>query len=311
MTDKRMGLLVMAYGTPRSTEEIEPYYTHIRRGRKPTPELLQDLMDRYEKIGGISPLSRITEEQAAALEAMLNRMQNEYEFKAYLGLKHITPFIEDGVQQMQQDGIEEAVSIVLAPHFSTFSAKSYNSRALEESKKIGGPIIHSIDSWHEEPAFLRYWTERLKETYALIPTEEKDKAIAIFSAHSLPEKISQMNDPYPEQIASNARTIAEMANIPHYTTAWQSAGRTPEPWLGPDVLDKMRELHEQGYTTMVFCPIGFVSDHLEVLYDNDQECKNLADELGVRYLRPPMPNANETFIEGLASAVLAKLEERK
>ncbi len=301
----------MAYGTPRSTEEIEPYYTHIRRGRKPTPELLQDLMDRYEKIGGISPLSRITEEQAAALEAMLNRMQNEYEFKAYLGLKHITPFIEDGVQQMQQDGIEEAVSIVLAPHFSTFSAKSYNSRALEESKKIGGPIIHSIDSWHEEPAFLRYWTERLKETYALIPTEEKDKAIAIFSAHSLPEKISQMNDPYPEQIASNARTIAEMANIPHYTTAWQSAGRTPEPWLGPDVLDKMRELHEQGYTTMVFCPIGFVSDHLEVLYDNDQECKNLADELGVRYLRPPMPNANETFIEGLASAVLAKLEERK
>lgn len=301
----------MAYGTPRSTEEIEPYYTHIRRGRKPTPELLQDLMDRYEKIGGISPLSRITEEQAAALEAMLNRMQGEYEFKAYLGLKHITPFIEDGVQQMQQDGIEEAVSIVLAPHFSTFSAKSYNSRALEESKKIGGPIIHSIDSWHEEPAFLRYWTERLKETYALIPTEEKDKAIAIFSAHSLPEKISQMNDPYPEQIASNARTIAEMAHIPHYTTAWQSAGRTPEPWLGPDVLDKMRELHEQGYTTMVFCPIGFVSDHLEVLYDNDQECKNLADELGIRYLRPPMPNANETFIEGLASAVLAKLEERK
>ncbi|WP_146809907.1 ferrochelatase [Aneurinibacillus danicus] len=311
MTTKRMGLLVMAYGTPRSTEEIEPYYTHIRRGRRPTPELLQELTERYEKIGGISPLARITEEQAKSLEIALNRMQDEYEFKSYLGLKHITPFIEDGVKRMHADGIKEAVSIVLAPHYSTFSARSYNSRAHEESGKLGGPVIHSIDSWHEEPAFIRYWAEQLKETVAAIPEAELDKTIVIFSAHSLPEKIIQMNDPYPDQIADNARMIAEKAGVPHYTTAWQSAGRTPEPWLGPDILDKMRELHSEGYTTMVFCPIGFVSDHLEVLYDNDYECKNLADELGIRYLRPPMPNTHDTFIEALASAVLKKLEERK
>ncbi|MED4729426.1 ferrochelatase [Aneurinibacillus migulanus] len=311
MTKNRMGLLVMAYGTPRSTEEIEPYYTHIRRGRTPTPELLQELTDRYEKIGGISPLARITEEQASALETKLNHIQDEYEFKAYLGLKHIEPFIEDGVRRMNEDGIEEAVSIVLAPHYSTFSAKSYNGRALEESEKRGGPTLYSIDNWHEEPAFIRYWAERLQETYASISETEQEKTIVIFSAHSLPEKIKQMNDPYPQQIADNARMIAEMANVPHYTTAWQSAGRTPEPWLGPDVLDRMRGLHKEGYTTMVFCPIGFVSDHLEVLYDNDYECKNLADELGVHYFRPPMPNTHEMFIEALASAVLKKLEERK
>lgn len=150
MTTNRMGLLVMAYGTPRSTEEIEPYYTHIRRGRTPTPELLQELTDRYEKIGGISPLARITEEQASALEAKLNHMQDKYEFKAYLGLKHIEPFIEDGIRHMNADGIEEAVSIVLAPHYSTFSAKSYNGRALEESKKAGGPTLYSINSSHED-----------------------------------------------------------------------------------------------------------------------------------------------------------------
>jgi ferrochelatase len=311
MTKKRMGLLVMAYGTPRSTEEIEPYYTHIRRGRKPTPELLRDLTERYEKIGGISPLARITEEQAAALEARLNKIQNEYEFTSYLGLKHITPFIEEGVHRMHDDGIKEAVSIVLAPHYSTFSAKSYNRRAQEESEKISGPTIYSIDSWYQEPAFIHYWAERLKETITLIPEDEQDKTIVVFSAHSLPEKIVQMNDPYPEQIEDNARMIAEQAGVSHYTTAWQSAGRTPEPWLGPDVLDKIRELHNNEYTSMIFCPIGFVADHLEVLYDNDYECKNLAEELGVRYLRPPMPNTHDTFIEALASAVLKKLEERK
>lgn len=139
MSKKRLGVLVMAYGTPRSKEEIEPYYTHIRRGRKPSQEALEDLTERYEAIGGISPLAKITEKQAKALEDRLNELHPDYEFKAYLGLKHITPFIEEAVQQMKQDGIEEAISIVLAPHFSTFSVKSYNGRAQEEAKKNWWP----------------------------------------------------------------------------------------------------------------------------------------------------------------------------
>ncbi|SDH50870.1 ferrochelatase [Aneurinibacillus thermoaerophilus] len=307
MITQTMGLLVMAYGTPRNAEEIEPYYTHIRRGHKPPPELLQDLMKRYEKIGGISPLAHITEEQTAKLQEALNRVQNKIVFKAYLGFKHVSPFIENAVQQMHKDGITKAVSIVLAPHYSTFNAKSYNMRAHEESKKYDGLEIYSIDSWYKEPAFIEYWADQLHETFNRIPETERNRTIVIFSAHSLPEKIKQMNDPYPEQIEENARMIAEKAGVSCYTTAWQSAGRTSEPWLGPDVLDKIRELSKQGYTSMVFCPIGFVADHLEVLYDNDYECRRLAEALGIHYYRPPMPNTHDKFIEALTSAVLKKL----
>ena len=311
MTKQRMGLLVMAYGTPRSLDEVEAYYTHIRRGRKPTPELLEELTKRYERIGGISPLARITDEQAQAIAAKLNSMQDEMEFTAFLGLKHIDPFIEDGVRHMHESGLTEAVSIVLAPHYSTFSAQSYNDRAQEEARKFGDMRIHSIDSWYDQPSFIRYWSDRLQETFAKIAVEDQQHTIVLFTAHSLPERIKQMNDPYPDQIADTARLIAEQANIPHYTTAWQSAGRTPEPWLGPDVQDRMRELHAEGYTTMVFCPVGFVSDHLEVLYDNDIECKSIAEELGIHYLRPPMPNTHDTFIEGLADAVLNKIAQKE
>ncbi|WCN38676.1 ferrochelatase [Aneurinibacillus uraniidurans] len=311
MTKQRMGLLVMAYGTPHSPDEVESYYTHIRRGRKPTPELLNELITRYERIGGLSPLARITEEQAKALAAKLNEMQDTITFTAFLGLKHITPFIEDGVKNMREADLHEAVSIVLAPHYSTFSAQSYNDRAQAEAKAIGNIRIHSIDSWYDQPAFIRYWADRLRETFSTVSEVDRDRTVVLFTAHSLPERIKQMNDPYPEQIAHTARMIAEEAGIQHYTTAWQSAGRTPEPWLGPDVQDRMRELHAEGYTTMVFCPVGFVSDHLEVLYDNDIECKQIADELGIRYLRPPMPNTHDTFIEGLANAVLDEIAKKE
>lgn len=188
MSRKKMGLLVMAYGTPYKEEDIERYYTHIRRGRKPEPEMLQDLKDRYEAIGGISPLAKITEEQAHNLEQYLNEIQDEITFKAYIGLKHIEPFIEDAVAEMHKDGITEAVSIVLAPHFSTFSVQSYNKRAKEEAEKLGGLTITSVESWYDEPKFVKYWVDRVKETYASMPEDERENAMLIVSAHSLPEK---------------------------------------------------------------------------------------------------------------------------
>ncbi|WP_096201455.1 ferrochelatase [Bacillus sp. FJAT-45350] len=309
MAKKTIGLLVMAYGTPRSLEEVEPYYTHIRRGRKPSQEALDELTERYEAIGGISPLAKITLAQAEGLEAKLNKEYDDVTFKMYLGLKHIDPFIEDAVHQMKEDGIEEAISIVLAPHFSTFSVKSYNGRAKEESEKIGGPVIHSIDSWYDEPKFIDYWVNQVKETMKKIEVEEK--AVFIFSAHSLPEKIIAAGDPYPEQLKETADLVAKQANIKHYTIGWQSEGNTPEPWIGPDVQVLTRDLHEkEGYTTMVYCPVGFVADHLEVLYDNDYECKVVTDELGLQYLRPEMPNAKEEFIDCLATVVTQKLNEK-
>ncbi|HEX7064963.1 MAG TPA: ferrochelatase [Bacillales bacterium] len=312
MMKKKIGLLLMAYGTPRKPEDIEPYYTHIRHGHKPPEDLLEDLKQRYEAIGGISPLARITEEQAAKLEDRLNALYEDVEFKSYLGLKHISPFIEDAVDQMKADGIEEAVSLVLAPHYSTFSVKSYNGRAQEQTEKVGGPVIHSVDDWYDEPKFVNYWAGQIRETMAEIPAEQKDKTIVIFSAHSLPEKIIQAGDPYPDQLQRTADLIAEASGLKNYTIGWQSEGNTPDPWIGPDVQDLTRDLFEQeGYTSFVYCPVGFVAKHLEVLYDNDYECRVVCDQLGADYYRPEMPDAKDEFIDCLATVVTKKLNEGK
>lgn len=303
-----MGLLVMAYGTPYHLDDLERYYTHIRHGRKPSPEMIEDLRNRYEAIGGISPLAKITLEQARKLEEHLNQIQNDIEFKMYLGLKHIEPFIEDAVKQMHEDGIQEAVSIVLAPHFSTFSVKSYNGRAKEEADKLGGLTITSIDSWYNEPKFIDYWVDRLKQIYQQMPQEEKENAMLIVSAHSLPEKILQFGDPYPSQLQETAELIATKAGIKNYAIGWQSAGNTPEPWLGPDVQDLTRELAKKHqYKAFVYAPVGFVAEHLEVLYDNDHECKIVTDEVGASYYRPEMPNAQPEFIEAITSVILKSL----
>lgn len=311
MAKKKMGLLVMAYGTPYKEEDIESYYTHIRRGRPPAQEQLEDLQNRYAAIGGISPLARITEDQANALGNRLNEVQDAIEFKVYVGLKHITPFIEDAVQEMHNDGITEAASIVLAPHFSTFSVKSYNGRAKEEAAKYGIKIA-SVESWYNEPKFIQFWVDKVRGTYDGMSEEERAGACLIVSAHSLPEKIIAAGDPYPEQLQETADLIAAAAGIENYEVGWQSEGQTPDPWLGPDVQDLTRNLfNEKGYKTFVYIPVGFVSDHLEVLYDNDYECKVVCDEVGANYYRPEMPNTDPLFINAMVDTVLAKIEEEK
>lgn len=308
MTKKQMGLLVMAYGTPNKEEDIEAYYTHIRHGRPPAPEQLEDLRNRYTAIGGISPLAKITENQAHALCNRLNEVQNDIEYKVYVGLKHIAPFIEDAVEQMHVDGIKEAVSIVLAPHFSTFSVKSYNARVQEEAAKHGMTFT-SVESWYKQPKFIDYWAGRVRETYVTMSEEQRNNACLIVSAHSLPEKILANGDPYADQLNETAELIAAAANVDAYEVGWQSAGQTPEPWLGPDVQDLTRELHEaKGYSTFVYTPVGFVSDHLEVLYDNDYECKVVCEEIGATYYRPAMPNVNPLFIDAMVDAIGDKLQ---
>lgn len=309
MTKKTMGLLVMAYGTPYKEEDIEPYYTHIRRGRPPAPEQLEDLRNRYAAIGGISPLAKITENQATALMNRLNAVQDDIEFKVYVGLKHITPFIEEAVEQMKEDGIKEAVSIVLAPHFSTFSVKSYNARAQEEAEKYGIQVT-SVESWYKQPKFIQYWGDQVRSTFEKMDEAERASACLIVSAHSLPEKILAAGDPYADQLKETADLIAAAANVEHYEVGWQSEGQTPEPWLGPDVQDLTRQLHEEnGYQAFVYTPVGFVSDHLEVLYDNDHECKVVCDEIGASYYRPAMPNTDPLFVDAMADAVFEKLNE--
>lgn len=286
---KTLGLLVMAYGTPYKPEDIERYYTHIRRGRKPSPEALAELTERYEAIGGVSPLAQVTIDQAEELHRQLSeKYAGEIEFKLYLGLKHIEPFVEDAVEQMAKDGITEAVTVVLAPHYSTFSIRSYNGRAKEVADQHGIRLA-SVESWYKEEAFLDWWGKEIRKTFDALPVSE-EKAVLVVSAHSLPEKIIANGDPYPEQLKETAELIAQRAGVPHMITGWQSAGQTPEPWLGPDVQDLTRDVYEEkGYEAFVYVPVGFVADHLEVLFDNDYECKVVCDELGIHYARPVMP----------------------
>lgn len=294
----------MAYGTPYKESDIEAYYTDIRHGKKPTEAELQDLKDRYKFIGGLSPLAGTTNRQAEALCETLNHSYTDVEFKLYIGLKHIHPFIEDAVKAMSEDGIEEAVTVVLAPHYSSFSVGSYNKRAKEEADQYGIALTH-VEHYYQQPKFIQYWTEKINETLAQIPENEHDETVLVVSAHSLPKGlIEQNNDPYPNELHDTAELLKAKSNIIHVAEGWQSEGNTGTPWLGPDVQDLTRALYEDyNYKNFIYTPVGFVCEHLEVLYDNDYECKIVCDELGVNYFRPKMPNTDPLFIGAIVDEI--------
>lgn len=294
----------MAYGTPYKESDILPYYTHIRHGRKPSDEALQDLTERYEAIGGISPLADTTERQARALLNKLNE-QSDDEYELFIGLKHIHPFIEDAVADINEAGIKEIETIVLTPHYSAFSVQTYNDRAKEEADKYGITVKSVIDFYRDEN-FIDYWVEQVENTLNEIPESEHDDTAIIVSAHSLPEKlIIKNNDPYPEQLQETMELIRERVNKANYHIGWQSEGNTPDPWLGPDVQDLTEDLYnEHKYKHFVYLPLGFVCEHLEVLYDNDYECKVVTDKVGAAYHRPAMPNTDDRFIQAMVNEIL-------
>ena len=302
----RTGLIVMAYGTPRSPDDVEAYYTDIRRGRPPTPEQLADLPARYAAIGGISPLAERTEAQRAALAAALED-RAPGEFEVVLGQKHAAPFIEDAVRTLADKGITRAVGLVLAPHYSASSVGQYQSRAAAAGADLGVELL-PIDSWHLEPAYLDFLTAALAEIRADLPAGHK----VLFTAHSLPERVL-VDDPYPDQLRESAAAVAERLGMlpwPEWAIAWQSAGRTPEPWRGPDVLQVIRDLGETGRGTGVaVCAQGFTSDHLEVLYDLDIEARRLAEEHGLAFARTRSLNDDPTVMAALADRVLARAAE--
>lgn len=301
---KTIGLLVMAYGTPYKESDIEPYYTDIRRGKKPTEEELQDLKDRYEFIGGLSPLAGTTDRQAEALLDALNKERDDVNFKLYLGLKHISPYIEEAVEQMHNDGIKEAVTVVLAPHYSSFSVGSYDQRAQEKADEYGIQLTH-IKHYYQQPKFIKYWTEKINETLEQIPSQEHDETVLVVSAHSLPKGlIERNNDPYQHELHETAEILKQESNIIHVAEGWQSEGNTGTPWLGPDVQDLTRDLYkEHQYKHFIYTPVGFVCEHLEVLYDNDYECKVVCDDIGVNYYRPEMPNTHPLFIGAIVDEI--------
>jgi ferrochelatase len=306
MNKRKIGVLVLSYGTPESLDQVEAYYTHIRRGVPPAHEQLEELVNRYRAIvGGVFPLREITNQQVNALEKMLNQQHPDTPFICYQGLKHAYPFVEDGIKQMANDGIQHAIGVVLAPHYSSMSVATYVKRAQEQANLIGLPI-QFVYQYHVHPKFLQALSIRIQSAINKFNLQEHEQVKVIFTAHSLPTKILEINDPYPEQLLQTAQALVAMVGIDkhNWQMGWQSAGRTATPWLGPDILDIIRTVHEQEHVRHILvCPIGFVSDHLEVLYDIDIECQALAKSLGIHLERTDSLNTDPLYIETLSDVV--------
>ena len=292
----------MAYGTPASLDDVEAYYTDIRRGRPPTPELLEELTERYRAIGH-SPLYEITQAQARGIEERVDGV------KTYVGQKHAPPNIPEAVERMAADGIERAVGLVLAPHYSYMSVGDYEARARKAAEETGWTgKLDMISSWHLEPGYIELLAKRVNDALVTISDAARSETTVVFTAHSLPERVLRTGDPYADQLRETGEAIAAKMGLADWQIGWQSAGRTKDPWIGPDILEVIADLAAKGQRGIVVCPCGFVSDHLEVLYDVDIECKRAAGELGVELERTASPNDDPAFLDVLATVVRRKLD---
>jgi ferrochelatase len=281
----------MAYGTPERADDLEAYYTDIRRGRPPAPEQLADLRRRYDAIGGLSPLAERTRAQAAAVARALGGG-----WVVGLGLKHAEPRIEAAAEALLEAGVDDGVTgIVLAPHHSALSVGQYHERAAA----VLGDRYRGVGGWGTEPALVALLAERVRAAVDSLAGCERIEVLV--TAHSLPVRCLELDDPtYPEQLTATGEAVAAAAGLGSWRVAWQSAGRTPEPWLGPDVLEVVKGLPGDGFDGVVVCPAGFTSDHLEVLYDVDVEAAQLASSVGVRLARTASLNDDPAFVALLA-----------
>jgi len=279
-------VVLMAYGSPEQLADVPAYYADIRGGRPIAPELLDDLVERYRRVGieDSSPLNAITEQTRAALE-------RELELPVFTGMKHWTPRIGDAAESALAAGAETIVGLVLAPHYSALSIQGYREqleRALDRRAEL-----RFVESWHDEPGFVDLLADKIRGTDAHV----------VFTAHSLPQRILATGDPYKDQLLETSQLVAEAADTEDWSFSFQSESPTGEPWLGPDILDHLRALHEQGVQSVLLCPVGFVSDHLEIRWDLDVEAIELARELRLPLARIEMPNDDPAFVRTLAGIV--------
>jgi ferrochelatase len=283
----------MAYGSPERLEDVPAYYADIRGGRPVRPELLADLVTRYGALGieDESPLNAITEETRAALERDLG-------VPVFTGMKHWHPRIADAVARALEAGATTIVGLVLAPHYSRLSIGDYREQV--ERALAGRAELVFVESWHDDPGFVDFLADRVGGT---------DRHV-VFTAHSLPARILDEGDPYQDQLLETARLVAERAGVSDWSFSYQSESETGEPWLQPDILDHLEDLHGRGVRRVLLCPIGFVSDHLEIRWDLDTEAVEKARALGLELERIEMPNADPRFVWVLAALVRAALSER-
>jgi ferrochelatase len=282
----KSAVVLMAYGSPERLSDVPAYYADIRGGRPIAPEHLADLVERYRRLGieDSSPLNAITEETRAALEAELG-------LPVFTGMKHWTPRIAEAAETALASGAGEIVGLVLAPHYSALSIAGYREQL--ERALAGRAELRFVEGWHDEPGFVELLADRVRGADAHV----------VFTAHSLPARILASGDPYRDQLLETSRLVAEAAGLGAWSFSFQSESPTGEPWLGPDILDHLQALRRQGVERVLICPVGFVSDHLEIRWDLDVEAQEKAAELGLRLERIEMPNADPAFVRTLAGIV--------
>jgi ferrochelatase len=293
-----IGLLVMAYGGPNTIDEVEPYLLDVRGYRPTAPEIIHEVRGRYREIGGRSPILEQTREQASALESALNI--NGQEFKAFVGMRHWHPYIKDTLAEMQAQGIQQAVGLVMAPHYSRMSIEAYFKKISEAESRIK---IAPINNWHLLPGYLDALVSRVHAALERFPADVRSQVPVIFSAHSLPERILEWNDPYPDQLRETVEAVMRQLGDQPHDFAFQSAAISNEPWLGPDVSESIKRYAAQGQKNIISCPIGFVCEHVEVLYDIDIVYQRLARSLNVRLERIEMVHTAPQMITGLAELI--------
>jgi ferrochelatase len=314
-SDPPVGVLVMAYGTASGPDDIERYYTDIRGGRTPSPEHLAELRGRYEAIGNVFPLLDTTRSQAQGLVERLNTVGPDT-YRAYLGMKHSPPFIPEAVERMAADGVTRAIGIVMAPHWSGMSVETYIERVREAIDAQGLDLqMTFVRSFHEHPLFISWLSDRLRQTLGTLDDGARARPTVLFTAHSLPVrtltdgtqrcKTCDCDDScrYRDGLQATADLVAATVGLEDYRIAWQSVGRTADPWWGPGIDEVIPQLVAHGRTAVVVCCAGFVADHLETLYDLDIEVSAEAAEAGLAFARTPMPNADPAFCDMLAAVV--------
>ncbi|MBG7605121.1 MAG: ferrochelatase [Actinobacteria bacterium] len=311
----RVAVVLMAYGTPRSPEEIEPYYTDIRRGHPPTPKALADLTRRYSAIGGVSPLAQTTEAQRDALQSALDE-KSPGRYHVALGLKHADPKVEDTARALAEDGFDSIVGLVLAPHFSAFSVGQYLDRVRQGAREAKKAVeVVGISSWAIEPAFIDFLATDLQTRLDGMRSSTGGRPRVLFTAHSLPERIIATGDPYVDELRSTAQAVADRLGLIEgvdWQIAWQSAGRTSEIWIGPDILEVIDELGaDTDVDGVIVCACGFVADHLEILYDLDIEAAQRASENDLDFDRTGCVNTDASTFEALAELVFQATDGSK
>jgi ferrochelatase len=302
-----IGVLLMAYGGPQTLDDLPGYLADIRSGRPTSKVVLEEIRHNYTQIGGKSPLLELTRRHAAAIEKRLNA--EGANFKIYLGMRHWSPWIEETIRDMIDDGITRAVAMVMAPHFSSMSIARYFKKIESGLQMYAGTIdFEYVNGHHDAPKYIQALVNRVQDGLARWPETERDTVHVVMSAHSLPERILKMGDPYQDQLFETARLIGAGAGLRDDQWSWsyQSAGRSPEPWLGPQIQDYLPRLAEKGIRNVLSVPIGFVCDHVEILYDIDILAQSVAREHGIRLERPPALNDDPLYIEALADLIHEK-----